>query len=221
MARQRSGGPWHGPVVVGGGALLALLAWTSATGAPADDHARGLKAYHRGDVVDAMAQLQPAARAGHAPSQALLAFILERSDYTEEAVALYRSAAAQGDADGHAGLASAYLSGRGIAKDEKQAVLHFSKAADAGHAASVEVLATAWLAGDMGLDGRADPAAARTAVQRAAAQGHPPSAQALATAYQTGGLGLVPDAAEAARWQARVAELRQQRLAKSAPKANR
>ena len=218
MQRQCIGRQWHG---LAAAMLVGWLALPAASAAPADAHARGLQAYHRGDVVDAMAQLQPAAQAGHAPSQALLAFILERSDFTQEAVALYRNAAAQGDADGHAGLASAYLSGCGIAKDEKQAVLHFSKAADAGHVASVQVLATAWLNGDMGLDARADPAAARAAVQRAAAQGHQPSAQALAAAYQKGGLGLAPDATEAARWSGRVAELRQQRLAKPAPKASR
>jgi len=201
--------------------MLAWLAAPGAQAAPADDHARGLKAYHRGDVVDAMNALRPAVQAGYAPAQTLLAFILERSDFAEEAVALYRSAADQGDAEGHAGLANAYLSGRGVAKDEKRALQHFSKAADAGHAPSVEVIATAWAQGDLGLQAGADPAAARAALQRAAAQGHLASAEALAVAYQKGRLGQAPDPAEATRWQQRVAELRQQRVAKAAPKASR
>lgn len=202
-------------------AALALCRAGGAGAAPADDHARGLRAYHRGDVVEAMQVLRPAAQAGHAPSQTLLAFILERADFTEDAVALYRAAAEQGDAEGHAGLANAYLSGRGVAKDEKRALQHFSKAADAGHAASVDVIATAWAQGGLGLDARADPAGARMALQRAAAQGHLASAEALLGAYQQGGLGQAPDAAEAARWQLRVTQLRQQRVAKAAPKASR
>lgn len=221
MAHPRGFRPRHGLAAALLGAMLAWLAAPGAQAAPADDHARGLKAYHRGDVVDAMNALRPAVQAGYAPAQTLLAFILERSDFAEEAVALYRSAADQGDAEGHAGLANAYLSGRGVAKDEKRALQHFSKAADAGHAPSVEVIATAWAQGDLGLQAGADPAAARAALQRAAAQGHLASAEALAVAYQKGRLGQAPDPAEATRWQQRVAELRQQRVAKAAPKASR
>ena len=221
MAHPRGFRPRHGLAAALLGAMLAWLAVPGAQAAPADDHARGLKAYHRGDVVDAMNALRPAVQAGYAPAQTLLAFILERSDFAEEAVALYRSAADQGDAEGHAGLANAYLSGRGVAKDEKRALQHFSKAADAGHAPSVEVIATAWAQGDLGLQAGADPAAARAALQRAAAQGHLASAEALAAAYQKGRLGQAPDPAEATRWQQRVAELRQQRVAKAAPKASR
>jgi len=181
VARQQGSGHWHGLAAARLLAVvLAPLALPCAMAAPADDHARGLRAYHRGDVVDAMQALQPAARAGHA-----------------------------------------YLSGRGVAKDEKRALQHFSKAADAGHAPSVEVIATAWAQGGLGLDAKADPGGARAALQRAADQGHLASAEALLLAFQKGGLGQAPDAAEAARWQPRVTQLRQQRVAKAAPKASR
>jgi TPR repeat protein len=198
------------------GWLLAQTAWA----APADDFQRGQLAYHRGDVVGAMGALRPAAQAGHAPSQVLLAFILERADFSEEAVALYRQAAAQGDAEGHAGLANACLSGRGVAKDEKLAALHFSKAADGGHALAIDAVATAWLRGQWGLDAQADPATARAAVQRAAERGHLPSAEALVQAYQQGQLGLAVNPAEGARWQATVLALRKQRSARPAPPAS-
>jgi TPR repeat protein len=118
------------------------------------------------------------AGAGHAASQALLGFILDRADFAAEAVPLYRAAAAQDDADAHAGLANLYLLGRGIAKDEKQALAHFSKAAELGNAAAIEV---------------------------------------MALAYRNGSFGLAPDAVQAARWQARGAELRQSRAASAAP----
>jgi hypothetical protein len=121
---------------------LLMLAGTAQAG-PAEDHQRGMQAYQRGDVVAAMAALRPAAKAGHAPSQTMLAFILDKADFVEESVALYRAAAEQNDAEGHAGLGHAYLAGRGVAKDEKQAMRHFSKAAELGHAASKAIVARA------------------------------------------------------------------------------
>lgn len=199
---------------VGAGASAGVFAVAATAAAPADEFQTGLAAYHRGDVIAAMSLLRPPARAGHAPSQALLAFILDRADFVDEAVVLYRGAAAQDDADGHAGLAGLYVSGRGVAKDEKLAVLHFSKAADAGQRAAIDALAAAWLKGQLGLDAAAQPAAAGAALQRAAAHGHLPSIDALAQGHQTGRYGLSVDSAAAARWAARGAELRRQRAAR-------
>jgi TPR repeat protein len=194
---------------------MALLIGASspAPAAPADEHQRGLLAYQRGDVSGAMAALRPLAAAGHAPSQSLLGFILERADFSEQAAPLWRAAAEQGDAEAHAGLANLYLTGRGVAKDEKRALQHFSEAAARGHALAIEVVATAWLKGEMGADAKADPVAARAALTRAAEQGHLPSADALAQAWRLGQYGLQPDAAQAAQWQARAAQWRQQRAA--------
>lgn len=150
------------------GVVTGLMACGLGTlAAPADDHLRGLQAYQRGDVVAAMVALRVAANAGHAPSQALLGFILESADFREEAAQHYRSAAAQGDADGHAGLAGLLISGRGVAKDEKQGLLHFSKAAELGHATATEVMERVY---QNGLYGAApDPAQAAAWRARAAA----------------------------------------------------
>jgi TPR repeat protein len=191
--------------------LAALLTGAAVAAAPADDHQRGLQAYQRGDVVGAMTALRRAAQAGHAPSQTLLAYILNHAGLSDEAAGLYRDAAAQDDPEAHAGLAALYLTGRGVAKDEKLALAHFSKAADLGHAASVELLANAYVRSQYGLEpqGR-DAAAALQAWRRAAQQGHLASAEALARAYQTGQSGVAQDAAQAAAWQARAAELRKQ-----------
>lgn len=187
---------------------LALLAVAD----PADEHARGLAAYNRGDVVAAMSALRTPARAGHAPSQVFLAFILDRADFVDEAFALYRDAAAQDDPAGHAGLANAYLTGRGIAKDEKVALRHFSKAAERGHALSIEIVADAHLEPLFGLAG-ADDAQVLAAVRRAAEQGHLRSIDALARAHATGRWGLLADASQAALWQRRGSELRALRAA--------
>ena len=159
------------------GVVTGLLAWCLGTlAAPADDHQRGLQAYQRGDVVAAMAALRGAAKAGHAPSQALLGFILEGADFREEASQLYRDAAAQGDPDGHAGLAGLLTSGRGVAKDEKLALSHFSEAAELGHAASVEVMVRVFQNGLYGAT--ADPAQAAAWRARAAALRRQAAAQA-------------------------------------------
>jgi len=183
---------------------------------PPEDYARGLAAYQRGDVVAAMSVLRGAARAGHAPSQVLLAFILDRADFAEDAFALYRDAAAQGDAEGDFNLGNAYLLGRGIAKDEKRALQHFSKAADAGHAGAV-VLIAEWTAKDHPLLADRPPAQALAAVRRAAEAGHLPSMETLAQAYRTGRWQLSVDSQLAMDWQARATTLRAQRAAVKPP----
>lgn len=124
-------------------AVLLQCSAAAACAAPEDDHRRAQQAYHRGDVATAMAALRAPAQAGHAPSQSLLAFMLDRGDFVEEAAALYRQAAAQDDTEALYALANFHLTGRGVAKDEKQALALFSKAAELGHAASAQVLADA------------------------------------------------------------------------------
>ena len=161
---NRTGAGWVGAV--------QAVCISCACAAPADDYQRGLKAYREGDVASALHLLRTPAGAGHAAAQSLLAFILDRADFAVEALPLYRAAAAQGDADAHAGLANLYLLGRGIAKDEKRAGAHFSKAAELGHAASIEVMALAYRNGSFGLAPDAAQAAAwqaRADAQRAAA----------------------------------------------------
>lgn len=201
---------------------LALGASSVAFATPDEDYQRGLTAYHRGDVSTAIGALRPAAAAGHAPSQALLAFVYERAGEVDRAVPLYRDAAAQGLPDAQVRWAEMLLAGQGVAKDEKAAFEQFSKAAAQGHRHAVEVVATAWLKGQWGADERAEPAAARAAVQRAADGGHLPSAEALAAAYRSGRFGVDLDPAQASRWDTQVSAWRRQRApAASAPTRTR
>lgn len=196
---------------------VAGAGWVWA--APADDHQRGQLMFDRGDVGGAMSALRAPAKAGYAPSQVLLAFILDRADFAEEAAKLYTEAAAQNHAEGHAGLANAYQTGRGVAKDEKLAVQHFSKAAELGHALSIEVMADLYTKGRFGLaDAPAEQALA--AVRRAAGREHLPSIEALAEAYRSGRWGLPADPQQAAMWRTRAAELiARRKLPASAPAA--
>ena len=91
--------------------VLQCLALAAAVAAPEDEHRRGLQAYNTGDVATAMSVLRAPANAGHAPSQSLLAFILDRGDFVEEAARLYALAAAPGRRRG-AGGAGQLLSDR-------------------------------------------------------------------------------------------------------------
>lgn len=193
--------------------LLLVCGALAAHAAPADDHARGLRAYQQGDVTTAMAALRPAAKAGHAPAQSLLGLIMDRAGFVAEAAQWWQQAAAQSDAEAHMGLANLYLTGRGVAKDEKRALQHFSEAAAQGHAAAVEAVARAWLKGELGARAESDPAAARAAIQRAAEAGHLPSADALVLAYREGRYGLPVDAQQAEAWKTRAAAWRAQRVA--------
>jgi TPR repeat protein len=200
---------------------MLVLTFASQAQASADeDFRRGQTAYQRGDFASAMHTLRAPAKAGHGPSQTLLAYILEQADFAEEAARLYESASAQGDPDAHAGLANLYLTGRGIAKDEKKALAHFSKAAERGHAGAALVLAEVHLKGLWGLGAEVrDDSRTLAVLNRAAELGHLPSAEALARAHREGGWGLHPDAAMAATWQARIAELRRQRAGAAPAKA--
>lgn len=180
-----------------------------AAGQPAAEHQRAVDAYQRGDVSAALKLLRAPADAGHAPSQRLLAFILDRADVPDEAFRLYRSAAEQGDAEAHAALASFYAGGRGVAKDEKLALLHFSKAADLGDPLSINVVADAHARGTLGT-AAVDATQSARAIRRAAEQNHPPAVEALAGAFTSGRFGIAPDGTQAAQWQARAEALRKQ-----------
>lgn len=191
---------------------IAAIAWpVSSDAAAGDDFQRGLLAYQRGDVVAAMSALKPAADAGLADAQQLLAFILDRADFVDEAIRLYQQAAAQDQPEAIAALGNLAAAGRGLAKDENAALRHFSKAAALGHASSIELVADAYLGGRLGLDGQRDSPQALAAVRRAAERGHLPSLQALADAYTRGGLGLAADPALAAQWREHAALARGQR----------
>lgn len=191
------------------GVLAGLVLPVQAT--PDDDHRRGVLAFQRGDMGGAMTALRAPAQAGHAPSQSLLAHLMDRADFVDEARVLWQQAAAQGDAEAHAGLASLYLAGRGVAKDEKRALQHFSEAAALGHALAIELVATAWARGQLGADATTAPQLARAALTRAADRGHVESAEALALGYREGRYGLPVDPGQAEGWRARAQAWRTQR----------
>ena len=181
--------------------LLLMMAAQGLAVAADDPHARALAAFHRGDVVTAMSTLRPAADAGDAKAQVLLAYINEKSGLDADAARYYGLATAQGDPEGEYGLAELYLSGRGVPRDPAKALSLYESAAARGHGGSITVVAQAYRTGARGLDkaGRSD--AQKVSARRLAAdRGYKPAAAALARAYQEGLFGLPADSAEAQRW---------------------
>jgi len=189
--------------------LLAPWAGRAPAAAPEDDFKEGQKAYQRGDVAHAMTLLRKPADAGNAKAQALLAEILDRSEFNEEAFEYYRKSAEQGDPDGEFGLAGMYASGEGGKKDPKEALKWFIKAADQGHAQALKVVAGAYIFGDLGLDDadRNSDQAAKW-IKRAAAADFVPAVEILAKAYRSGGMGIEPDPKQAEAWESKLNQLR-------------
>ena len=189
-------------------AILALhmtLAWTG----PADDFRAGSQAFRSGDIVQAMALLKKSADMGHAPAQALLGDILDQSEFNEEALAYYRKAAQQGNADGEFGVGSMYAAGEGVARDPAEALKWFTRAAEKDHVLATKVLAQAYMKGELGLtEAQRSGPVALLWVRRAADLGDVPAIEHLARAYRTGGLGLAVDPKQAEALEVKARALR-------------
>lgn len=190
--------------------VVALACHSGAALAAADDEFRsGSDAFRRGDVVEAMAILKKPADAGYAPAQALLAYILDKAEFNDEAVAYYRKAAAQGDRDGEYGLGTMYASGEGVKRDPVEARNWITRAAEKGHANAINTLALAFINGDLGIDetqrGSAD---ALRWVRRAAEADFLPAIVNLAQAYRSGAYGLAISIEQAAALDARARKIR-------------
>lgn len=196
--------------------LSVLLAGVLAYGGtclagPEEDYQAGLKSYQDGDVVGAMPGLRKAANAGHAKAQVLLAELLDRSEFDEEAVAYYRKAADQGDADGMFGYGVMVAAGEGVKKkDPAEGRRWIQKAAEQGHKQAIAVIGQAYLKAELGIteSQRATPEALRW-IELAAHHDYLPAVDALADAYRTGsGLAVTANAKLAEEYLAQANRLR-------------
>lgn len=190
-------------------ALVSLaMVWPAWAGVE-DDYRAAEGMYLRGDIIGAMPVLRTGADKGHAPSQVLLAEILDRAEFNEEALGYYRKAAEQGSAAGEFGLGTMYEAGEGVKKDPQQAYFWYTRSAERGHEPAIIALAAAHIAAMRGkATAPADGERAGLWILKAAEFNYPPAIEALAIAYRDGGFGLQPDAARAAEFAARVAALK-------------
>lgn len=178
--------------------------------APEDDYQAGLKSYRSGDIVGAMTPLRQSALEGHAKAQALLAEILDRTDFDDDAIALYRKSAAQGDLDGMFGLGVMTVSGEGTKKDVLAGRSWILKAAEAGHVLAISAIAQGYIKGELGFTEveRNTPEALRW-VKRAAENDYLPAIDALAAAYGSGNAyGLPVDRGLSEQYQAQANRIR-------------
>lgn len=190
-------------------AFLLLCQSGVVLATPADDFRAGSEAYRGGDVVQAMAMLKKSADAGHAPAQSLLAYILDKAEFNDEAVAYYRKAAAQGDPEGEFGLGSMYVSGEGAKRDLAEARKWITRAAEKNHAGAINVVAEAYINGGLGIDeAQRGGAEALRWVRRSADSGHVPAMVHLAAAYRSGAYGLAVDLKQADALEAKVRAIR-------------
>lgn len=188
-----------------------------------EDYQAGLKSFRDGDVVGAMVPLRGASLAGHAKAQALLAEILDRTDFDEDAIALYRKSAEQGEPDGMFGLGVMIASGEGTKKDLLAGRNWIFKAAEKGQPMAINVIAQAYLKGELGYtEADRNSPEALAWVKRAAASDYLPAVDALAAAYATGsGLSVAVDRALADQYQAQANRIRNIDGAKSKKKQRR
>ena len=190
----------------------ALALWMAAAMAgPEEDYQAGAKSFGDGDVVGSMAPLRTAALAGHPKAQVLLAEILDRSEFDEEALDLYRKAAVQGDPDGMFGLGAMLAAGEGLKKKEpEEARAWILKAAELGHKQATNVMAQAYMKSELGLrEADRDSAIAFQWVKRAAENDYLPAVDALVAAYSVGNIwGLAPNKAIADEYQAQANRIR-------------
>lgn len=190
-------------------ALIATLLPAAVLAGPPEDYAVARRAYAAGDVAGAMPILRKAANAGYAPAQVLLGEILDLSEYDEEAAAMYRKAADQGDAEGQFRLGTLYSQGEGVKKDPNEARRLIRLAAEQGHLQATNVMAHAYLNAQLGIpETDRDSAESLRWVKAAEQNDYLPAIDALALAYRNGSMGLAPDAKEADRLVAKANALR-------------
>lgn len=167
----------------------AFILVGAAFAGPEDDYNQGMTRYRKGDIVESMLPLQKAADAGHAAAQAMYGYLLDISDFDDQAVVYYKKSADQGNPDGQYGYGVALLNGEGIAKDPAEAEKWIRKAADAGLEGAINQMALIFLA-------RNDPAMQEEAlnwINKSVESNFVPAIQGLALAYREGKLGLPVD----------------------------
>lgn len=191
---------------LGAGSLAPQAAMSASL---EEDYQRGERAYRSGDVVTAMAALRRAAEQGHAPSQVLLAEILDRAEFDEEALAWYRKAAEQGDPAGEYGVGAMVLAGEGVKKDPQQAWFWFARAGEKKFAPAIIAMANAHIQAAQG-NVAPGPDASRAGewLRRAAEIDYLPAVEALAHAYRDGGFGLERNGPLADRYAAQAESLK-------------
>ena len=171
--------------------LLLVIPTIAIAQQPDELYRLGNIAMNRGDITEAMRQLELAAEQGYAPAQSRLGWILDGAELNGDAVNWYRKAARQGDAEGQFGLASMYLKGEGIEKNNSEAFSWLLQSAQQGYSPAMGLVATAHEQGLIGVEPNINEALQW--IDRGLAADMPWAIQRKAKAWRNGELGLTPD----------------------------
>ncbi len=158
-----------------------------------------LNASHNKESRD---RLEKRAQSGIAQAQTVFGLELESEKNFTEAVAWYRKAAAQGEANAMRNLGVCYLSGKGVTKEPAEAANWFRKAADLGNQDAPDDL------GDLYQDGigvAKDEAAAAGWYRKGADRGDGNAMNSLAACYWRG-QGVAKSPRDAINWWKKAAD---------------
>lgn len=169
--------------------FACLLSTQLAIAEPEQDYKLGAQRYREGDVVGALDPLKKAADAGHAPAQVMYGYLLDISDFDEDAVVYYRKSAEQGNLEGQFSFGNALMNGEGIAKNRAEGEQWIRKAAESGYGEAINQMALLYLA-------KNDPTQTDEAmkwINQSIASNYVPVIEQTAMAYREGRLGLAID----------------------------
>ena len=155
------------------GILALIVVSPVALADPAGDVARAKEALDREEITEAAKIFRQAAEQNYAPAQVGLGELMHTTQEFDEAVGWFLMAAYQGDAAGAFDLGQMYAVGEGIEKNSEKALYWMKFAANKNYLPAVDVLATAYRKGDLGLTIDLDQAnkwESRLPALRAAAQ---------------------------------------------------
>lgn len=187
--------------------LALALAFGSplALAGPDEDYQEGRKEFERGDQVAAIPKLKAAADQGNVRAQVLLGYILDVSEYDEEAVKYYQMAADKQDPEALYALGGMYGAGEGVKKDPKKALELVRAAAEAGYDAAVNYMAQIYWERRPGVDPAAPDFNEQALVwfRRSAEKGNPAAFSYLSRCYGEGLFGLAKDPEQAKQWDAK------------------
>ncbi|WP_108481945.1 tetratricopeptide repeat protein [Oceaniglobus ichthyenteri] len=183
-------------------AVLALTLFLTATSGSAQDYETARQAYINGDYADALAVLEPLARAGDPEARNILADAYDDGNGVtrdhQRALELYRSAAAQGLAKASYNLGVLLAEGRpGIPADIAQAIVHYHEAMAKDYPAAFN---NRGILHAKGQGGPVDPAAAVALYQRAHTLGDLNGTDNLADMLRRGDGVAKDEAAALALW---------------------
>lgn len=181
--------------------ILALLVPAAAVAESA--YEKGYQSYLTGDFSAAIKQLKLAPQ-DDVKAQSLLAYIYEYADENELAFEIYGRLAEAGNADAQFDLGRLYQTGKGVSKDEAQALKWFTAAARQRNFHGMYALAEAYGEGKLGL--QKDWVRARQWLEAAAGLGSLHAMRRLATLHRAGGWGFSVNPQFADMWDQRATE---------------